>query len=78
MIYRSCLIVAALILLTGCTVRTDKEEQIMANGQASMWEAAEAIRIGKDPAGPILVIQRISSASASALGHPYPVLKGTP
>jgi hypothetical protein len=69
---RPLAVLLALGALTGCTYRSDAEERRLADSQATMWEAAQAIRIGRDPSGPVQVIQANASACAGALGHPYP------
>jgi hypothetical protein len=65
-------VIVGAISLGGCRLRTAAEERALADSQATSWEAAEAIRLGKDPSGPVDVIQRNTSACAAKLGHPYP------
>lgn len=69
--FRILLIAAFLLpLLTGCM--DDATRAAIATSAATEWEAAEAIRRGADPAGPVAVIQANASATAHAVGFTYP------
>jgi hypothetical protein len=75
--------IAALLLvalaLAGCGhYRTEDEERAAAASAMTIWEAAEAIRIGRDPTGPLRVIQYNASTLAGWAGFPYPIPKVTP
>lgn len=64
-----CIVIAIAFLLSGCT---SKRDQAIADSQATIWEAAEAIRLGAPIDGPTHAIQANASATAAAVGATYP------
>lgn len=67
--WHSIAIVASLALLalalSGCGARGEEESRAAAN----VWHAAEAIRLGADPAKPVAAIQAAAEAIAESNGH---------
>jgi hypothetical protein len=73
------LILVALVACTGCQIRTgaqiakeDEIKQQIANIAADIFEAAEAISNGADPAGPLVGIKVSAGSIISAQGRQYP------
>lgn len=62
------LLVLAVCLLGGCYAH----RQGVADSAASIWEAAEAVRRGVAPEGPLRAIQAHSVAIIRAQGRTYP------
>jgi hypothetical protein len=63
------LLVLLLVLLSGCG--TDKRDAAIANSAATIWEAAQAIRIGAPPEAPARAIQENAAAIIKASGATY-------
>lgn len=69
---------ALLIIVTLALFSCGERDRQLANSFATIYEAAEAIKQGKDTTGPVIVIQANAVAGAAALDHPYPPPKETP
>lgn len=61
-------LLAALVLLCGCG---ESRERAVANSAATIWEAAQAIRMGAPVEAPARAIQRNAAAIIKANGATY-------